>query len=569
MSARCRGEEFRERLAPGHLPRRPAVGPLGVQPAPSSPESPDREPAWPARLAGLVAAGVALGIGELVSATGGHGQSLVGSVGGEVIDQLRRAWPATGIDAVRHLGQGRCCSPPSWWSASCSAPSWASWPGRRPWVGPGGLRRSSRRSGWSPGSATRSPTAPSPWSPPCWPRSRGAVTLELLLLHPPAPAAAARGRRRRPPAPLARPGPGAADRRAFLAWSGHRRRRRRRVGAVGGRALVRAGPRSRPAGRRSCSPAPTATLPGAPAGTVARRAGSTCRGSRRSSRPTPTSTGSTPPSSSPGSTSARWQLRVEGEVDTPSPSPSTSCWPCPRSRPPSPSPASPTRSAATSSATPSGRACPSPTCSTGPASGPTGTQIVGRSVDGFTVGFPTAAATDGRIAMVAVGMNGEPLPLDHGFPARLIVEGLYGYVSATKWLSSDPAHGLGPFDAYWVTPRLGEGGPDQDPVPHRRAPRRGDRSTRATVAVAGRGLGTGPGHPARSRCRSTTADWAPGRARPGPLGRHLAPVGAARGTPRPATTPSGSGPPTAPARSRPATCPGPSPTAPPAGTPGR
>jgi len=65
------------------------------------------------------------------------------------------------------------------------------------------------------------------------------------------------------------------------------------------------------------------------------------------------------------------------------------------------------------------------------------TQIVGRSVDGFTAGFPTAWALEpGREAMIAVGMNREPLPAQHGFPARLIVPGLYGYVSATKWLTS-------------------------------------------------------------------------------------------------------------------------------------
>ncbi|MCY3891368.1 MAG: molybdopterin-dependent oxidoreductase, partial [bacterium] len=66
---------------------------------------------------------------------------------------------------------------------------------------------------------------------------------------------------------------------------------------------------------------------------------------------------------------------------------------------------------------------------------PRATQIVGRSVDRWTAGFPTAVALDGRIAMVAVQMNGEPLPISHGFPARLVVAGLYGYVSATKWLS--------------------------------------------------------------------------------------------------------------------------------------
>jgi DMSO/TMAO reductase YedYZ molybdopterin-dependent catalytic subunit len=77
-------------------------------------------------------------------------------------------------------------------------------------------------------------------------------------------------------------------------------------------------------------------------------------------------------------------------------------------------------------------------------------QLVGRSVDGFTVGFPTTAATDGRAALVAVGMNGEPLPVRHGFPARLVVAGLYGYVSATKWLSQLELTTWDGFDAYWI-----------------------------------------------------------------------------------------------------------------------
>lgn len=80
---------------------------------------------------------------------------------------------------------------------------------------------------------------------------------------------------------------------------------------------------------------------------------------------------------------------------------------------------------------------------------PAATQIVGRSVDGYTCGFPVAAL-DGRDALVAVGMNGEPLPLEHGFPARLIVPGLYGYVSATKWLSEIELTTFEAFDHYWV-----------------------------------------------------------------------------------------------------------------------
>ena len=78
------------------------------------------------------------------------------------------------------------------------------------------------------------------------------------------------------------------------------------------------------------------------------------------------------------------------------------------------------------------------------------TQIVGESVDGFTAGFPTSFGTDDRFAMIAIGMNGEPLPVEHGFPARLIVPGLYGYVSATKWLKSITLTTLEEFDGFWI-----------------------------------------------------------------------------------------------------------------------
>jgi len=81
---------------------------------------------------------------------------------------------------------------------------------------------------------------------------------------------------------------------------------------------------------------------------------------------------------------------------------------------------------------------------------PEGTQLIGRSVDRFTVGFPTASVFDGREALLAIGMNGEPLPVRHGFPARLVVSGLYGYVSATKWLSEVEFARWDDFDAYWI-----------------------------------------------------------------------------------------------------------------------
>ncbi|HXY73126.1 MAG TPA: molybdopterin-dependent oxidoreductase [Actinomycetota bacterium] len=78
-------------------------------------------------------------------------------------------------------------------------------------------------------------------------------------------------------------------------------------------------------------------------------------------------------------------------------------------------------------------------------------QIVSRSSDGMTIGTPTAAVMDGRDAMLAVGMNGVPLPIAHGFPVRMVVPGLYGYTSATKWVVDMELTTFAAFDAYWVS----------------------------------------------------------------------------------------------------------------------
>ena len=85
-------------------------------------------------------------------------------------------------------------------------------------------------------------------------------------------------------------------------------------------------------------------------------------------------------------------------------------------------------------------------------------QVLSRSVDGWTCSTPTSAVTDGRDAMLAVAMNGEPLPLEHGFPVRMVVPGLYGYVSATKWVTELE---LTTFDetAYWTTRGYAEQAP--------------------------------------------------------------------------------------------------------------
>ena len=116
---------------------------------------------------------------------------------------------------------------------------------------------------------------------------------------------------------------------------------------------------------------------------------------------------------------------------------------------------------------------------------PAATQIVGRAVDGFTVGFPTAhALADDRESLVAVAMNGEPLPPNHGYPARLIVPGLFGYVSATKWLTEIELTTLDGFDAYWVP----LGWAKQAPILVQSridVPRTGARVAAGEVAIAG------------------------------------------------------------------------------------
>ncbi|MEV4149187.1 molybdopterin-dependent oxidoreductase [Amycolatopsis sp. NPDC049691] len=78
-------------------------------------------------------------------------------------------------------------------------------------------------------------------------------------------------------------------------------------------------------------------------------------------------------------------------------------------------------------------------------------QLYSSSVDGWTSGSPVAAALDrGRGAMLAIGMNGEPLPIEHGFPARLVIPGLYGYVSATKWVTDLEVTTWQARQAYWL-----------------------------------------------------------------------------------------------------------------------
>ncbi|WFE32119.1 sulfite oxidase [Micromonospora sp. WMMD975] len=111
-------------------------------------------------------------------------------------------------------------------------------------------------------------------------------------------------------------------------------------------------------------------------------------------------------------------------------------------------------------------------------------QVVGRAVDGWTCGTPTSVLRDGRDALLAVGMNGEPLPIEHGFPVRMVVPGLYGYVSACKWVTELELTSFADFDAYWV-PR---GWSAQGPVKTQSridTPRARSRPAAGPVTVAG------------------------------------------------------------------------------------
>jgi hypothetical protein len=90
---------------------------------------------------------------------------------------------------------------------------------------------------------------------------------------------------------------------------------------------------------------------------------------------------------------------------------------------------------------------------------PDADMVLSTSIDGFTAGTPLAALTDGRDALLAVGMNGLPLPIEHGYPVRMVVPGLYGYVSATKWVTDLEVTRFDRARAYWTERGWSQRGP--------------------------------------------------------------------------------------------------------------
>jgi len=111
-------------------------------------------------------------------------------------------------------------------------------------------------------------------------------------------------------------------------------------------------------------------------------------------------------------------------------------------------------------------------------------MVLSTSQDGWTASTPLPALTDDRNAILAVGMNGQPLPLEHGYPVRMVVPGLYGYVSATKWVVSLEVTRFDRHTAYWTDRGWSERGPVK--LSSRiDVPASGRQVKAGTVAVAG------------------------------------------------------------------------------------
>ena len=134
-------------------------------------------------------------------------------------------------------------------------------------------------------------------------------------------------------------------------------------------------------------------------------------------------------------------------------------------------------------------------------------QLFCTSSDGFTSGTPAQTAMDGRDALLAVAMNDAALPVEHGFPARLVIPGLYGYVSACKWIVDIEVTTLRGQPGVLGAARLGSAGAGQDRVADRRADRRQSGQGRASRSrsPASRGLSTRASR--QSRSASANGPW--------------------------------------------------------------
>ncbi|CAH0206092.1 molybdopterin-dependent oxidoreductase [Microbacterium sp. Bi128] len=115
---------------------------------------------------------------------------------------------------------------------------------------------------------------------------------------------------------------------------------------------------------------------------------------------------------------------------------------------------------------------------------PDADMVLSHSIDGFTASTPLEALTDEREALLAIGMNGEPLPIEHGFPVRMVVPGLYGYVSATKWVTELEVTQYARAEGYWTSRGWSARGPVKL-ASRIDVPRAGARVDAGPVTIAG------------------------------------------------------------------------------------
>ena len=445
-----------------------------------------------AQIAGAVAAGVALGVGELITGFSTKGQSLVGSVGAEFVDQAGGDVARTAISIFNTADKPALVVGIVIISLLIGA-GLGSTSRRRPWVGPAGFAAFGVIGIWSAASDPLASTglavlavifAVAAGSFTLWGLLRVAATGRLIPTT-----GADRASTRRPD----RPTDPHASRRAFFGYAGAASAFAVTAGAAGkslrGRSSVDVA--------RTQIQLPTPTNVAVPAASPA-----SLQGPGKASFPVDGLTPYLMPNGDfyridtaltvPHIDVTTWKLQVTGMVDHPFELSFDDVLAMPQ-----------VEQAVTLSCVSNevggdlvgnalwqGVPLRDLLARAGVQAG--ATQIVGKSVDGFTVGFPTAALDGDRIAMLAIGMNGEPLPTVHGYPARLVVAGLYGYVSATKWLSEIRLTTLEDFDAYWIPRGWSKEGPvkTQSRID---VPKAGAKLNAGTTPIAGVAWAPGPG----------------------------------------------------------------------------
>jgi len=453
-----------------------------------------------AALAGTVSAAVALGVGELLSALGTPGQSLVGSVAGEVVDRtpgpiIHSAIEALGtndkpvlltIIVVVCLALGALMGVVGRRHQRVIAPVF----GAAALLGIGAGLHDPLTSRWVVVLAALGAAV------------AGTTTLRLLLQRIPVEGfetrtEAAESELRT--TPITVPGAGTGSRRSFFALTGAVG-----VGAValaaGGRALSNSST-GLTAGGSATPPPPLPDVPGVPSAP----AGLAVDGISPLITPTAEFYRIDTAFTYPKVDLASWRLRISGLVDRPLEFSYNELVAMPQVNIPVTIACVSNNVGGELVGTAYWQGIPLATLLDAAGVQPGGTQIVGRSIDGFSAGFPTAAANDGRTALLALGMNGEPLPLKHGFPARLIVEGLYGYVSATKWLRSIELTDWNTVNGYWVPLGWSKEGPIklQSRID---VPRSGEPVTAGPTAIAGVAWAPGVGI-SRVEVRIDDGDW--------------------------------------------------------------